>query len=267
MKTIRMVSLSFGLGLAAAAWTALADDTLQIPGNEVGTDGVLTRRFAEVLGDSAPTTTPILSIDHPYVPGLVYRISGTVEYSDVEGEGYLEMESTFPEGEQAVTRALDPEGSLGKLSGSSGPRFFALPVQLAAGAPPPSRLVLSVVLPGRGQVKLSDLRLSGNGGSGGPQKTGWSARALGVAGGAVVAVLSATIGVLVGLRRYRRFAEGLLILLLGLGVAALGAGARALSLGMPRELWLPLLVLGFLGSGLPLASRRGLRRRYARVGL
>ena len=62
MKTIRIVSLLIGFGLAAAGCAAVADDSLQIAGKEVGEDGVLTRRLAEVVGDTAPTTTPTASI-------------------------------------------------------------------------------------------------------------------------------------------------------------------------------------------------------------
>jgi hypothetical protein len=268
MKTIRIACLITGVGFIAAGGTALADDALQIAGSEVRADGVLTPRLAEVVGDSKPTTTPILSIDHPHVAGSVYQISGIVEYSDVVGDGYLEMESTFPEGEQAVTRALDPTGSLGKLSGSSGPRSFALPLQLVAGAPPPTRLVLNVVLPGPGQVRLSGLRISGDGAGApvGAAKRGWSSRAVGLIGGTVLAVAAATVGILCAFLRYRRFAEALLVLLLGLGVGGLVAAAATLALGRPREVWFPLLLLGFLGSLVPIASRRRVRRRYARAG-
>ncbi|HME71429.1 MAG TPA: hypothetical protein VKM54_16375 [Myxococcota bacterium] len=265
MKTIRIVSLLIGFGLAAAGCAAVADDSLQIAGKEVGEDGVLTRRLAEVVGDTAPTTTPILAIDNPHVAGSVYQITGTVEYSDIQGEGYLEMGSTFPDGEQVFTRTLDPTGALGKFSGSSGPRPFALPIQLVAGAPAPTRLVLNVVLQGPGDVKLSDLRLSGGTAITAVPGAWWSSRAAGASGGAAIGVIGATIGVLCALGRYRRFAEALLTALLGLGVGGLVTGGAAVALGQPREVWFPLLLMGLLAALLPSALRREVRRRFARA--
>jgi hypothetical protein len=265
MKTIRFVSLLIGLGCATSAWTAAADDALQIAGNEVGQDGILTHRVAEVVGDSAPTTTPILSINRPHVTGSVYQISGTVEYSDVQGDGYLEMASAFPEGEEAMTRALDPAGPLGKLSGSSGPRFFALPVELVAGAPAPMRLELAVVLPGPGHVKLSNLRLTGGSAIAEASAAWWPSRALGLIEGGAVAIVGLTLGALYVQGRYRRFAEALLIVLLGLGAGSLVGAAVAVVLGQPREVWLPLLLIGAVAALLPLASRGSVRRRFARA--
>jgi hypothetical protein len=268
MKTIRFVSLLIGVGLALATPTATADDALQIAGNEIGQDGILTHRVAEVLGDTGPTTTPILSITRPRVTGSVYEISGTVEYSDVQGDGYLEMASTFPEGEEAMTRGLDPAGPLAKLSGSSGPRSFALPVELVAGAPAPTRLDLALVLPGTGHVKLSNLRLSGRSAMAGLSGRGWwSSRALRLIGGSIVTVVGATVGVACAQGRRRRLAKALLVLLLGLGAGGLVGGAIAVFLGQPREVWLPLLLVGTLAALLPLATRRRVRRRFARIEL
>ncbi|HKE12596.1 MAG TPA: hypothetical protein VKE73_13600 [Myxococcota bacterium] len=268
MKTIRFVSLLIGVGLAVATSTASGDDALQIAGSEVGQDGSLTHRVAEVVGDSGPTTTPILSINRPRVTGSVYEISGTVEYSDVQGDGYLEMASTFPEGEEAMTRGLDPAGPLAKLTGSSGPRSFALPVQLVAGAPAPTRLDLEVVLPGTGHVKLSNLKFSGGSPIAGLFGTWWrSSRALGLIGGGLLTVVGATSVIARAQGRHRRMAKALRILLLGLGAGGLGGGAIAVSLGQPREVWLPLLLVGILAALLPLASRRRVRRRFVRVEL
>jgi hypothetical protein len=268
MKTIRFVSLLIGVGLALGAWTVSADDALQIAGNEIGQDGILTHRIAEVAGDSGPTTTPILSINRPHVTGSVYEISGTVEYSDVQGEGYLEMASTFPEGEEAMTRGLDPAGPLAKLTGSSGPRSFALPVQLVAGAPAPTRLDLELVLPGTGHVKLSNLRLSGGSAIAGlPGTWWWSSRALGLSGGGSVVVVALTLGMRGAQGRHRRLAKALLLVLFGFGAGGLVGGAMAVAQGRPREVWLPLLVVGTLAALLPLASRRRVRRRFARIAL
>lgn len=265
MKTIRIVSLLVAFGFAASGSVGVADDVLQIAGNEVGGDGLLTHRLAEVVGDTGPTTTPILAIESPHIAGSVYQITGTVEYSDVQGDGYLEMLSVFPEGEQFFTRTLDATGALGKLSGSSRARPFALPIQLVPGAPAPTRLVLNVVLPGPGDVKLSDLRLTGGSAIAALPGAWWSSRAAGAiggGGGSLIGVIGATIGVLCALGRYRRLVEALLMTLFGLGLGGLGAGGAAIAFGQPREVWLPLVLMGFLAALLPIALRREVRRRF-----
>jgi hypothetical protein len=266
MRTFRLISLLVGFGVCAGS-AAVADEALQIAGNEVGRDGILTRRFAEVVGDTGPTTTPILVVDRPHVDGLVYQITGTVEYSDVQGDGYLEMWSIFPDGEEFFTRTLDPTGTMGKLSGSSGARSFTLPIQLVAGAPAPRQLVLNVVLPGSGHVTVGDLRLSAGSAIAAVPGAWWSSKAAGMiggAGGSAIGIAGASIGVLCALGRYQRLAEALLMVLLGLGGVGLIAGGAAIALGQPREVWLPLLLIGILGAALPIALQKEVRRRFAR---
>lgn len=265
MKTIRIFSLLIGFGIATAGSAAPADDALQIAGSEVGEDGVLTHRLAEVIGDTGLTATPILTIDSPHVAGSVYQITGTVEYSDVQGDGYLEMGMYFPDGDQFFVRTLDPTGAQGRLSGSSGSRPFALPVELAADAPPPTRIVLNVVLPGPGQVKVSNLRLSGGTATTKAPGAWWSARAAGAIGGAALGIVGASIAVLCALGRFQRIAWALLIALLGLGVGGFVAGAAGLALGQPREVWFPLLLTGILAALPPIALQKDVWRRFARA--
>jgi hypothetical protein len=262
VKTIRIGSLLIGFAIVAAGAAAGADDALEIAGSGVGEDGVLTHRVAEVVGDTGPTATPILTIASPHVAGSVYQITGTVEYSDVQGDGYLEMGIFFPDGDQFAVRTLDPTGALGKLSGSSGSRPFAMPIELVADAPPPSRIALNVVLPGPGHVKVSNLRLSGGTATAEVPGAWWSARVAAPIGGAALGVVGASIGVLCVLGRYQRVAEALLIALLGLGVGGFVAGAVALALGQPREVWFPLLLTGILAALLPIALRREVRRHF-----
>jgi len=268
MKPIRVLLLS--VAFAAAGRMAFADDPLQITGREVGRDGVLTPRVAEVVGSTEPTTTPILVIESPRVEGAVYQITGTVEYSDIQGDGYLEMGSTFAEGPEYFTRTRDPSGALGKLSGSSGPRPFALPIKLTADAPAPTRLVLNVVLPGPGRVKLSDLRFS-SGSTFAPAPFAWwssrAARAIAGAGGAAIVVAVATIGILCALGTSRRLAEALLGTLFALSGAGFMAGGAAFAMGQPRDVWLPLLLMGLLAALLPLSLRGQVRRRFSRIQL
>jgi len=265
MKTIRIVSLLIGFGIVTTGPAALADDALLIAGSGVGEDGALTHRIAEVIGDTSLTATPILTIDSPHVPGSVYQITGTLEYSDVQGDGYLEMGMYFPDGDQFFVRTLDPTGAQGKLSGSSGSRPFVLPIELAADAPPPIRLVLNVVLPGPGHVKISNLHLSGDTATTKVPGAWWSAQAAGAVGGAALGIVGVPIAVLCALGRYPRIAWVSLIGLLALGVGGFIAGAAALALGQPREVWFPLLLTGILAALLPIALRKEVWRHFARA--
>jgi len=268
MKPMRVLLLS--VVVAAAGGMAFADDALQIAGREVGRDGVLTPRIAEVVGGTEPTTTPILVIEGPRVEGSAYQIAGTVEYSDVQGDGYLEMGSTFAEGPEYFTRTLDPSGVLGKLSGTSSARPFALPIRLTADAPAPTRLELNVVLPGPGRVKLSDLHFSSGITLAAAPGAWWSPRAarkIAGAGGAAVVVAAATIAVLCAFGSSQRLAEALLSALFALSGAGFVAGGAGLATRQPREVWLPLLLMGLLAALLPISLRGQVRRRFARIQL
>src|SRR5207245_437754 len=77
---------------------------------------------------------------------------------DVEGSGYLEMWSRFPQG-RFFSRTLEASGPLGSLRGSSDWRPFVLPFFNGPGGAPPQELTVGVVLPGRGTVAVGPLRL------------------------------------------------------------------------------------------------------------
>ena len=112
-----------------------------------------------VEGRQAPSRVTVLTIEQPNVAGPRYVLTGQVRYEGVEGNGYLELWNHFPDGGQYFSRTLADVGPLMKLQGTSGWRPFTLPFD-ATGAPPPTKLVLNVVLPARGVVFLGPLRLS-----------------------------------------------------------------------------------------------------------
>jgi hypothetical protein len=181
------------LALAGAA-VGSADEPLHVRGSEIGSDGVLTRRQAEVVGGADATTTPILVIESPPVHGTAYQVSGRVRCAEVAGEGYIEMWSQFPDGSRYFSRTLDSSGPMAKLSGTAAERSFVLPFQMGADTPPPVRLEVNVVLPGAGRVSLSELRFSGESGG---AATRWSPRLGGWLGalGAAIGVAAALLGV------------------------------------------------------------------------
>lgn len=79
-------------------------------------------------------------VEAPVVAGDQYAVSGTVVYENVEGVGYLEMWSEFPDGGRYFSRSLDVGGPMRKLSGTSAERAFTLPFFPTPGAPRPVRL-------------------------------------------------------------------------------------------------------------------------------
>jgi hypothetical protein len=218
-------------------------------------------------GTGAPVTVAI--IERPAIKGQRYAVTGKVRYEGVEGVGYLEMWSHFPNGGLYFTRTLADVGPMMKLQGSSGWRQFTLPFD-ATGAPPPTRLVVNVVFPGRGVVYLGPLHLvddipRADGAS------GWSLdRAVGLIGGVaggLVGCLGALIGVLASRGRAKRFVTIAIVSLAIGGTLAFAAGVVALSRSQPYNVYYPLLLIGFLAAVIPLGLRPSIRRRYEEIEL
>jgi hypothetical protein len=199
-----MRATPFLLLFSLLAHPARADEPLTLRGSELGAGGSLTRRAADVVGAAGPTTTALLVVVEPRVEGLFYRISGSVEYAAVEGEGYLEMWSEFADGSRYFSRTLDSQGPMSKLAGSSPARPFVLPFTSTPEAGQPTRLELNVVLPGPGRVTLSGLRLESSSAGG---DLGWSsprAGRIGAIAGTAVGLLGAAFGIARSLRARRR---------------------------------------------------------------
>ena len=203
-------------------------------------------------------------VERPSIQGPRYAVTGQVRYQGVEAAGYLEMWSYFSNGGQYFTRTLADVGPMMKLEGSSGWRKFTLPFD-ATGAPPPTRLVVNVVLPGRGVVYLGPLQLVDEvPGASGPIGRPLD-RAAGLIGGAIggiVGALGALIGVLASRGRARRFVTIAIVSLAIGGTLAFAAGVVALSRSQPYAVYYPLLLIGFLAAVIPLGLRPSIRRRY-----
>jgi hypothetical protein len=217
-------------------------------------------------GAGAPVTVAIL--EPPAIEGQRYAVTGQVRYEAVEGNGYLEMWSHFPDGGQYFSRTLADAGPMMKLQGTSGWRQFTLPFD-ATGAPPPTRLVINVVLPGRGVVYLGPLRLVDDipGADGASGSLDRSVGLIGGVAGALVGCLGALIGVLASRGRAKRFVTiAILSLAIG-GALAFGAGVVALSSSQPYAVYYPLLLIGFLATVIPLGLRPSIRRRYEEIEL
>lgn len=216
-----------------------------------------------------PASVTVWTIDRPPIAGPRYAVTGQVRYEAVEAISYLELWSHFPDGSQYFSRTLGEVGAMQKLEGSSGWRPFALPFD-ATGAPTPSRLVLNVVLAGRGRVELGPLKLV----EGVEQfdephaaRTDRVAGLTGGIGGAVVGCLGALVGVLTSLGRARRFVMALTTGLIAVGAILFVGGLIAFAAAQPYAVFYPMLLIGVLSSTVPLGLLPTIRRRYAEIEL
>ena len=219
---------------------------------------------------SGPTRVTVLTIDRPGIAGPRYSLRGQIRYDTIEGTGYLEMWNHFPDGSQYFSRTLGDQGPMMKLHGTSAWRPFILPFD-ASGAPAPVRLVINVVLEGRGVVylgplTLTDLPQANTAGTNTETVTRVGAWA-GAIGGAVVGCVGALIGLLTSLGRARRFVIASAISLIALGAGAFLAGIIAFAWSQPYSLFYPLLLVGFLACIIPLGLLSSIRRRYEEIEL
>jgi hypothetical protein len=247
--------LAASLILLLAAPLALAENS--DPGDAV----------FEVRG---PGSAPLWVLESPVVAGDHYAVLGTVAYEAVEGEGYLEMWSQFPDGSRYFSRTLDERGPMAKVRGSSPARGFALPFHLAPDSPRPVRLEVNLVLPAGGRVMVRDLRLGSAAEFTSAPDAWWSAETAGWIGGAAgsaVGVLGAAIGTLCSLGRGRAFVMGGLFALGVGGLVLLALGGVALAVGQPYEVWYPLLLLGVLDPVLAFSLLPTARRRFEALKL
>ena len=89
---MRIIHLLVPLLLLAGAGPVAADGAALAP------------ERAEIEG---PASARILVVEAPAVEGDAYAIHGRVAYEGVEGEGYLEMWSVFPDGSRYFSRTLE----------------------------------------------------------------------------------------------------------------------------------------------------------------
>jgi hypothetical protein len=218
--------------------------------------------------DNAPVTVSLLEVDASGVSEDTYVLDGELRYQGVKGDGYLEMWNHFEDGGAYFSRTLGVGGPMGKLSGSSGWRDFALPFNATGAESKVKKLVVNLHLPGKGMVWLgSQLTLSESSefGWAGLTSGWWSARATNLVGGilgATFGVLGALAGWLAQRGRGRAFVMGLYRVLLSLGVVSLVVGVTAVLVGQPYHVWFGPCLFGLLGTSLGLVGQRRFERRF-----
>lgn len=224
-------------------------------------------------GETAPNPViELTTIENPPITKQNFALNGWIQHKGVEGTGYLEMWTVFADGSHYFSRTLGQFGPMKSLSGDSEWREIALPFQLSndPNAPKPSKLIVNVVLPGAGEVTVSDLALTEADNITAAITPGawWSDRTAGLVGGiggSLLGLLGAAIGTLAGLGFGRRLVVPLLIAMTALGGVLLTAGIVAVSLGQPYGVYYPLLLSGCLCGMLGAIGLVITRQRFAQL--
>ena len=194
-----------------------------------------------VSAEPSKSTTEVATCDDPVISSPSYIVKGRVKYDMVEGDGYLEMWNDFGEKGRFFSRSLAEWGPMGKLSGTSDWREFALPFYSESGWKP-KRLTLNVVLPGRGKVTIAGpLRIEANS-SMGFQSHGWISALL----GSFFGIIGGVLPLIAFLSKSKKVAAVSVYTVVALGFVSLIAGLVALFSGQPYDVYYPLLLCGFI---------------------
>ncbi|CAN5376182.1 hypothetical protein BH09VER1_BH09VER1_06400 [soil metagenome] len=111
-----------------------------------------------IKANGGPAQIRLAELDKPGLRTRIYGVTGEVKYSQVAGDGYLEMWSVFPSG-RYFSRTLGEVGPMAKLTGDSDWRTFLLPFDKMGNQEVPGTLELNLVLPRGGEVSFRNLVL------------------------------------------------------------------------------------------------------------
>jgi hypothetical protein len=233
----------------------------------------------------------LLKIVKPALSTTVYAITGQVKYDNVQGAGYLEMWSCFPPQHPGMpedryfSRTLGDSGEMGKITGTCGWRDITLPFDPTGASGPPTRLEINLVLPGRGTVYLTPVKLvkysgsfaqssSGSGGSGSsgsssqgltPAAGWWSPNAapwVGGIGGPLIGFMGGLLGWLSQKGIARTFVLAAWKCCIVFGLACLIATLIAVIVGQPWFVAMPLFVFGVVNAIVFSLTWSSARKRY-----
>lgn len=251
------------LGFAASAQQTVGTydwKLLQQNGQGASTGAIVTsngKSILEIGSTNASLETRLLTITNPPITKKLYAIGGQIKYEDVSGDAYLEMWNYFPPTEPGApegkffSRTMAQYGEMKKIHGTSDWRDFILPFNSEGASGPPTRLEVNLVLPGKGKVSVSPLKLVLYE----PNEIaavvhgGWT-NGLGPSIGIIVVPILAVIGMLLGWLakngRARTFVIFGLRALAVLGVLLIIFGILALVRKQPSSVWIPMFLFGAL---------------------
>lgn len=245
--------------LREISWVALRDQGALAEGSQVQADGSLS--LSSKPGQGLRVT--LVEIANPGITKDRYVIRGRVRYRGVIGDGYLEMLNLFGYGGPYFTRTVEDGGLLQKITGSSEWRDFGLYFDATGAAAPPEKLIIGLVLPGAGEVSLSNMTLVELDPVTRLENPGrWG----GIAGG-ILGVIGAVLGTLAGAGRARTFVLAGLKGLMVAGVVGLLLGILALFRNDPYQTYFPLLLISTIALAVPAFSLPGVRKRYEELEL
>ena len=242
-------------------------------------DKAKARPFAElkIVNESGkPQTVPVLKLEDPPITAERYTLAGSVRYENVQGPAYLEMWSYFPDGAFYFSRTVMESGPMQKMEGSSNWRAFELPFVSGKDSPPPTRLLVNVVMPGNGTVHLGRLKLTQPAPATGqvaaalraapePNKAWWTpaqATIGGTVAGCACGILGAMVGLLALFRRAGGAVVGILYAMICAGAALLVVGLVALAASQPYHVHYPPLLTGGLAALIAAGVLPAIRRQY-----
>lgn len=258
------------IGVAATHPTGAETRLLAIEWPASLPDGVERHRDGSVTVTSSSddgVTVTLVEVDSPGITQDRYAVKGRVRYENVAGRGYLEMWSVFAKG-RYFTRTMADRGPMGVLSGSSGWRPMALPFDATGADAPPEKLIINVVLPGRGEATLDTLTLVEL------EPGEWPSDGDGARAGLWGGMAGATLGTLAGLLGWlgsRGKAKRLVLngfrMLMAAGGISLVLGVGALARGHPYHVYYPLLLIGVIALLVPASTLPRLTKRYEELEL
>ena len=245
--------------LREISWIALRDQGALPQGHQVQPDGSLS--VASKPGQGLGVT--LAEIANPGITKDRYVVRGRVRYRGVVGDGYLEMWNLFGDGGRYFTRTLGDAGPLQKITGSSEWRDFGLYFDATGAKAPPEKLIIGLVLPGAGEVSISNMTLVELDPGMPLENAGrWS----GIVGG-ILGVIGAVLGSLAGAGRARTLVLASLKALMVAGVAGLALGILALLGRDPYPIYYPLLLMSAIALAVPAFTLPGVRKRYEELEL
>ncbi len=178
-----------------------------------------------------------------------YSISGQYRCENVEGKAHLEAWAVYPDGARKqlsdgpMIYVLPPE-----ITGTSDWRDFEFPFNFVVAIPESVSLEINVVMPGKGKIELSGLRLSDRGVPAGQWFDGRTSGVIGGVLGAIGGIYGGVIGCLCGFLAPRgkgkRWIKGLFLSGIIFAIVYLIFGICALILGQPYHVWYPFVLVG-----------------------